>query len=101
MTSKPLDYLGEKHRMPDAHCNNCGALLSGASGYNTNEMPTPGMWALCIYCGNLAVYADDMTLRELSDAELLEAAGDPDIIKMQRVREALGKVYPPKGKQET
>lgn len=52
-------------------CCECGAMLDGVSG---PCQPSPGDMTLCIYCGCLNVFDDDMLLRRPTDDEFLEAA---------------------------
>jgi hypothetical protein len=48
--------------------------------------PLSGDLTICFYCGHLMAFADDLTLRALTDTEIIEAAGDPDLIRFQKVR---------------
>ena len=38
--------------------------------------PSPGDRTLCIHCHHLCVFSDDMTLRNPTDKEMIEVAGD-------------------------
>jgi hypothetical protein len=73
-----------KHRMPENYCISCGKPMTGASGVDWDERPTPGDFAVCLYCGRLSAYAEDLTLRALTDDELLEIIDDDRIIAMQK-----------------
>jgi hypothetical protein len=37
--------------------------------------------AICFYCHHLMVFADDMTMRNPNDTEIVEMAGDEDIVR--------------------
>jgi hypothetical protein len=74
--------------MPLVVCS-CGHKLDAASELKANgPRPEPGNLSVCIYCGRLRVYTDDLTLRELTDDELDEIMSDPetahDILLMRR-----------------
>ena len=79
----------QKHRMPDNDCISCGKKMTGATGVDWDDRPSPGDFAVCLYCGHLAAYADDLRLRPLTDDELHEIAGDERIIAMQKAREGV------------
>lgn len=69
-----------KHRLPLSHCLRCGNKLDAASsGEGDEELPAEGDLSLCIYCGHLATYKADLTLRLLSDAELDELMRDAEM----------------------
>jgi hypothetical protein len=76
----------QKHRLPDMWCHNCGKKQNGATGIDADEAPTPGDFSVCLYCGEISAYADDLTLRSLTDDEIVEIAGDERIIAMQKAR---------------
>jgi hypothetical protein len=78
--------LGADHHVATCACLACGQPLDGALGIETDDRPAPGNTSLCIYCGHLMAFADDMTLRELTNEEAHEIAGDEHILMAQRVR---------------
>jgi hypothetical protein len=78
--------IGDNTRMVLSACTACGKLCDGATGVGCDGGPGPGDWTICFYCGHLMAFADDLTLRNLSDAEMVEVAGDPRIIAVQRAR---------------
>jgi hypothetical protein len=63
-------------------------LLDACSEAAGNSTPGPGDITLCIYCGHIMAFADDLTLRELTNEEIYEVAGDERILKIQRARKA-------------
>jgi hypothetical protein len=75
-------------------CSCCGKPLDAAAGVEDNDKagPTPGAFSLCIYCGHLAAYADDLSLRELTDEETHEVAGDRQLLAIQRLIMEKGKM---------
>jgi hypothetical protein len=80
--------LGENVKIEsEPHCLECGVLLDGACVVNNEtRKPEPGDVSVCIRCGHLAVFGDDMQLRQLNDAEIREWAGDPVILAIQLAR---------------
>lgn len=43
---------------------------------------------ICLYCGHLLGFNADESLREASDAEMVELAGTPELIEAQKFRKA-------------
>jgi hypothetical protein len=60
-----------KHRMPGFICE-CGHPLDGASrvGEGGDDPPGEGDLSICLYCGRLRAYGQDLKLRDLTEAEL-------------------------------
>ena len=75
-------------RMPLTKCTNCGKKIDGALSVGGDYTPEPGNYTLCLDCGHLMVFADDMTLRDPTDEEIVEAAGMKEIIMGQKARAA-------------
>jgi hypothetical protein len=69
--------------LPFDACLNCGKRIDAAARVRDDERPEPGDITVCLGCGHLMAYADDMTLRELTGEEIVEIAGDPEIIEAQ------------------
>jgi hypothetical protein len=67
-------------------CLGCGELLDGATGVSNRNRPKPGSISICIYCGHIAVFADDLSLRKPTGEEMREIAGNPTILAIQRAR---------------
>jgi hypothetical protein len=63
-------------------------MMDGASGIVVEEdtAPDPGDVTVCIYCGHIMAYDDDLGLRELTPVEQLNIAGDERILAIQRAR---------------
>jgi hypothetical protein len=74
------------HQMQVQICVSCGKTLDAATLPEGEDAPSPGDISLCLYCGHLMAYADDLELRNLTDEEMHEVAGDPHILRMQRAR---------------
>lgn len=67
--------------MPESRYCECGKQLDACSGDNR---PSPGDATLCIDCGSLNFFGDDLRLRKPTDEEMLEAAADPGIQRLRR-----------------
>jgi hypothetical protein len=72
------------YRVPEATCLNCKGAMDAATPAGAGRAPAPNDVAICAYCGHLQAYGDDMQFRELKDAEIVECAGDPDILMAQK-----------------
>ena len=55
----------------------------------TEGVPEPGDITICIHCGHLMAFADDMTVRPLTDNEMYDIAGDPRLIAFQKARASI------------
>jgi rubredoxin len=85
--------LGPSHHIPSSECTNCGFILDGATGiaedgHKGDLVPDPGDATVCIMCGHLMVFTDELKLRDLTDAEIIKAAGDKRILMAQKALKA-------------
>lgn len=64
----------------DAHCPNCKALINAAVTVDGASVPQDGDLTVCLYCGHICAYDENQQLRDLTDQEAYDAAGDPDIL---------------------
>jgi hypothetical protein len=78
--------LGDSHEMPEMRCTNCGKTVTHAAGINTDVCPVPGDGSICIDCGHLMIWNENLELRNPTDKEILDFAGDPRLIAAQRAR---------------
>jgi hypothetical protein len=62
------------------HCEQVNTMATKASG--DNERPTPGAFSLCFTCGVFSAYAEDLSLRKLTEEEATHLLQDPEIINM-------------------
>lgn len=60
-------------------CLGCGYPCERATGVNTENRPHPGAMAICIACGHLMAFNDNMQFRELTPEERAEAMQDKKI----------------------
>ena len=69
-------------RTPVNRCLNCRKKINAASPVDPHARPPePGDIAICLDCAHVQIYADDMTVREPTDAEIVEIAGDPEMVQ--------------------
>jgi hypothetical protein len=78
--------LGTDHHIPKSACLSCGEPLEGATCVGHDSAPAVGDVTICIYCGHLMAFDTDLKLRELSDEQVREMAGDGRILAVQRAR---------------
>jgi hypothetical protein len=81
--------IGESRKLPSCPCPSCGKALDGCSQADGDSTPKPGDITICIYCGHIMAFADDLAFRELNDEEVHAIAGDPRIIRIQKAMKAL------------
>jgi hypothetical protein len=76
-------------RVPVSYCVDCGNANDATTSIMEKARPSPGDATVCIHCGHIAVFADDLTLREPNRDEQIALAGDPRILAVQRARAKL------------
>ena len=80
-------FLGKARRHKPLWCDGCGELLTGNAPIDLHRAkPDPGDWSICMHCGNLAIFADDLSLRPLTEAEAREAEADETIMAALRAQ---------------
>jgi hypothetical protein len=67
-------------------CLACGEVLDSSSRVeNDDAKPGPGDVSICLYCHHVMVYADEaLTLRNPTDEEIIDMAGDPSLLLCMR-----------------
>lgn len=70
--------------MKESPCTNCGKVNDAATALDGDIQPEPGDVAVCLYCHHLMVYGDGLTLRDPTSDELIDMAGDPDVLRTMR-----------------
>lgn len=63
---------------PICHCPNCLRELDRLSSLE-GETPAPGDITVCLYCSHILILDEELKVRELTDKEMLDVAGDPDV----------------------
>ena len=71
-------------RIPETKCPNCGNRHTACGPLEGEWTPDPGDWSVCLKCGHVRTFAEDLSLRELTDAERILAEKDPDVIEARR-----------------
>lgn len=59
-------------QLPECACPDCGGALNAALDPKGRAVPEPGDVTVCIHCYGICVFADDLTLREPTEEELLD-----------------------------
>lgn len=83
--------------IPPSPCPNCGKVLDAATGVdkrrrpNDRMVPRPGNVSVCISCGHICVFDKKLRLRNPTEAEMVQIAGDPRVIQIMKAR---AKVFP-------
>ena len=92
------------HRLADLACPHCGDVLADVTALESELVPPtlrpePGAVAMCLACGGFTIFADDLTLRVLSDEQFDDLPLPAKILLMEaraayrrRVREAKRKL---------
>jgi hypothetical protein len=81
--------LGTQSRVPPSPCLSCGKINDAATVIDEKRLeakPRPGCVTVCLTCGHIMVFTDDLTLRDPTIAEIREIAGDQRILAIQRAR---------------
>lgn len=81
--------LGESLRTPTGHCLGCGKPLDAAACVDESpegQKPSPGDFTVCLYCGHLMVFAEDLTPRPPNEEEIADIAGDGRLLAIQWAR---------------
>lgn len=75
--------------MTRCKCTACDAPMDRATdvGLGDDTQPEPGDSSLCFYCGHIMVFADDLSVRDPTADEMLQIAGNPDILAAQKYRQ--------------
>lgn len=82
------------HKIKLSSCIMCEKPLDAASGVGQTVKPRSGDITICVYCGHLMAFSDDLSLRNLNDTEIMETSADPRIlVARQTIAEAKRKFY--------
>ena len=68
--------------MPNA-CLTCKHPLDAATGTRPDCAVTPGGVSVCLYCGAVAMFTQDLRLRALTEAEAASVEDDPMLASMR------------------
>jgi len=85
-----MEFLGNGHNIAKSICPVCKEELDGATQVDGSDLPSAGDVSICIYCANIAVFCDDLTLREPTSEEAVIFENDPALADAQKtIREVL------------
>jgi len=76
-------FLGKDYQIKKNICTICGHDLDGATQINGNNMPKPGDVSICVGCANIAIFDDDLKLRQPNLDEERELLKDQVIAEAQ------------------
>lgn len=68
-------------------CTNCKRTMNGSTSYVDSQIK-PGNVGVCLYCRHIMIVDDNMQFRELNDEEVIEIAGQPELLKLMGLMEA-------------
>ncbi len=90
--------LGESVRTPVQLCLSCGKTLDAAACIDSVNgeaiAPDPGTITVCIDCGHVMIFDDDLRLREPTDEEREQIASDERLRAMLDAREQYRQDFP-------
>jgi hypothetical protein len=72
--------MTENYHVPGSRCLNCSKIVDAAGPVSDGRAPQPGDISLCFYCHHVQAYGEDMNLRPLTDEEIVEIAGMPELV---------------------
>lgn len=74
-----------EHRTAECHCLSCGEILDALSHPDHDALPEEGCITVCAYCRHIMALNADFTVRELTDAEMIDVAGNAELLAVQRL----------------
>ena len=79
--------IGQDLPLPLAKCTGCGELVNDATSVDKDgAAPGGGDVTICIFCGHVMIYNDDLSMREPTGDEMRELFNDPRIVEASRMR---------------
>ena len=71
-------------RHTESSCLNCGHRIDASSVYTAEagRAPRDGDISICLMCRHVMAYRADLSLRPLTDQEIVDVAGDPRLVSM-------------------
>jgi len=68
----------------ESPCLGCGARIDASSIFagDPSRSPGEGDITICLHCRHVMAYKADLSLRPLTDEEIVEVAGDPRLVSM-------------------
>lgn len=87
----PTDPHQPQKYLPRSDCPKCGVSLDGSTpAFHVRVDPVEGDFSICAYCGNIAVYRADQTLRPVTATDLANLTSEEraSLERAQSVMEA-------------
>jgi hypothetical protein len=78
--------VGSEHEVIENSCPSCGKKLNATNCVGADNAPSEGDFTVCMYCGHLMAFGKNLQLRELTDEEMIDIAGDARILAVQKAR---------------
>jgi hypothetical protein len=75
----------EDYHTPESHCLNCGKLIDGATPVDGGRAPQEGDISICLDCHHLMIYDANVRVRALTDEEIVEIAGEPEMLHAMKI----------------
>ena len=89
-------------RTKPSSCLNCGHLVDAVSVAGAAQPPArPGDFTVCLYCSHIMALDADLQVRALTDDEIVEIAGNPELLEMQAAVAAWRKANEARREQRT
>lgn len=73
-------------RTVESHCLSCGEIMTAATAAGHKKIPKEGAIGICLYCNHIMIYDAQLKLRDLNDEEMIEIAGNPEILRIMRIK---------------
>jgi hypothetical protein len=70
-------FLAHTKRMTGRRCLRCGHFQDASTGIHGREPPIPDDICVCYNCAHVMKFADDLSFRELTQAESIKLSHDP------------------------
>lgn len=75
--------------LKEDHCPFCDYKVTAATEALGDHRPSSGDFSICLNCGAIAVFQDDLKLRRPTEKEAREIRQDKEILEMQIVRSGI------------
>lgn len=72
--------------IPEFRCLKCNYRMDCTTEAFGEGMPKAGDLSMCMMCGYLMVFNEDLTVRELTPEERVRVKSDPNVIRADIVR---------------
>jgi hypothetical protein len=69
-------------RLKLSKCLRCGKQIDAATAFDGKAVPKPGDITICIGCNHVMAFAQDLSMRELTDAELVAVSNNKQIWRL-------------------